>query len=193
VRDVAGATVPDKVPALEAGDLVLREITPDDAGDWHAYLSDPQVYEYTSTPVMSVAEVSELIQWFADGFRKKKRIRWALAEPDHGTMIGDLGYNEFWPHDRRAEIGYSLAPDHWRRGLMTKALGTIISYGFAELGLNKIEATTNVQNERSAALLRRLGFQLEGTLREHRNRRGVVGDARFFGLLQREWAIPREV
>ena len=35
--------------------------------------------------------------------------------------------------------------------------------------------------------LRKLGFQLEGTLREYRNRRGVFGDAWFFGLLRREW------
>ncbi|MCH8815245.1 MAG: GNAT family N-acetyltransferase [Chloroflexi bacterium] len=184
------SVMPDEFPTLEADHLVLREITPDDAGDWHAYLSDPRVYEYTSTPVMSVAEVSELIQWFADGFRKKKRIRWALAESENGRMIGDLGYNEFWPRDRRATVGYGLAPEYWGRGLMTEALGTVIGYGFAELRLNKIEATTNVQNERSAALLRRLGFQLEGTLREHRNRRGVVGDAWFFGLLVREWVSP---
>ena len=185
--------VPDELPVLEANHLVLREITPSDASDWHRYLSDPRVYEYTSTPHMSLAEVEALIGWFADGFRKKKRMRWALSESENGRMIGDLGYNEFWPRDHRAEVGYHLAPDHWGGGLMTKALAQVIEYGFAQLGLNKIEATTNVENERSAALLRRLGFELEGTLREHSNRRGVVGDACFFGLLQREWAIPREV
>jgi RimJ/RimL family protein N-acetyltransferase len=45
----------------------------------------------------------------------------------------------------------------------------------------------NTGNERSSGLLRKLGFQLEGTLRESRNRRGVFGDSHLFGLLRREW------
>ena len=179
--------VPDEFPQLTAGDFPLREITPADAADWHEYLSDPQVYEYTSTPVMSLAEVEDLIRWFADGFRRKKRIRWALAEPGSGRMVGDVCYNALWTRDRRAEIGYELAPSYWRRGVMTKALVSVINYGFGHLKLNKIEATTNVRNEGSAALLRGLRFQLEGTLRQHRNRRGTFGDASFFGLLRQEW------
>jgi len=111
-------------------------------------------------------------------------------------MIGDLGYNAFWTRDHRAEIGYQLSPEYWRRGLMTGALSRIIDYGFDHLALNKIEATVNVNNDRSSGLLRKLGFQQEGTLRDYRNRRGVFGDALFFGLLRREWAErgtePRE-
>jgi ribosomal-protein-alanine N-acetyltransferase len=72
---------------------------------------------------------------------------------------------------------------------MTDALASIIGYGFEHLALNKIEAGTNVNNDRSSGLLRKLGFQLEGTLREQRNRRGVFGDVLFFGLLKREWVV----
>ena len=124
---------------------------------------------------MSLAEVEELIGMFADGFRLKERIRWAIADPATGTMIGDLGYNNFHSRDSRAEVGYGLAPEFWRRGVMTTALGAIIDYGFSKLELNKIEATVNVDNDRSAGLLRKLGFQLEGTLRDYRNRRGRDG------------------
>jgi ribosomal-protein-alanine N-acetyltransferase len=181
--------LPDDFPRLAAGDYVLREILLSDAADWHAYLSDPRVYEYTSTPIMSQVDVEELIGMFADGFRKKRQIRWAIAEPASGRMIGDLGFNAFWTDDCRAEVGYHLSPDYWRRGLMACALVSIIEYGFEHLALNKIEAGTNVNNDRSSGLLRKLGFQLEGTLREQRNRRGVFGDTLFFGLLKREWVV----
>jgi ribosomal-protein-alanine N-acetyltransferase len=180
-------SVPDDFPRLAASEFVLREILPSDAADWHAYLSDPRVYEYTSTPIMSLADVEGLIGMLSDGFRKKRQIRWALAEPDSGRMIGDLGFNAFWTRDCRAEVGYGLSPEHWRRGLMTRSLSSIIDYGFEHLALNKVEATVNVNNDRSSGLLRKLGFRLEGTLREHRNRRGVFGDTLFFGLLKREW------
>ena len=118
--------VPDQFPRLTAGRFVLREIMPSDAVDWHRYLSDPQVYEYTSAPMMSLSEVEKLIEMFAANFRNKTQIRWALAEPASGKMIGDCGYNAFWSRDSRAEIGYGLAPEYWRRGLMTSALSTII-------------------------------------------------------------------
>ena len=70
---------------------------------------------------------------------------------------------------------------------MTRAVGTIVDYGFRTLELNKVEATVSVGNERSAGLLRKLGFRIEGTLRDYRSRRGVLGDSWYFGLLRREW------
>jgi ribosomal-protein-alanine N-acetyltransferase len=185
------ALLPDAFPRLTSGDYVLREILASDAADWHAYMSDPRVYEYISTPIMSLADVEGLIGMLADGFGKKRQIRWALVEPETGRMIGDLGFNAFHTRDRRAEVGYGLSPEHWRRGLMTCSLASIIDYGFENLALNKIEATVNVNNERSSGLLRKLGFELEGTLRDYRNRRGVFGDALSFGLLKREWASRR--
>ena len=180
--------LPDQFPRLTAGRFVLREIMPSDVVDWHRYLSNSLVGEFTSTPDMSLPEVEELIEMFANSFLCKTQIRWALAEPNGGKMIGDCGYNVFWSRDSRGEIGYQLSPEYWRRGLMTLALSAIIDYGFSHLGLNKIEATVGVNNERSAGLLRKLGFQLEGTLRDYRSRRGVFGDSWFFGLLRREWA-----
>ena len=179
--------IPDEFPLLSAGQFVLREITPSHAIDWHRYLTDSRVSEFTSTPDMSLADVELLIDTFTNGFHRKTRIRWALTEASGQKMIGDCGYNIFWSRDARAEIGYQLSPDYWGRGVMTVALSTVIGYGFSRLMLNKIEATVNVNNQRSAALMRRLGFQLEGTLRDYRNRRGVFGDSWSFGLLSREW------
>ncbi len=181
------ALIPDEFPLLSAGQFVLREITPSDAADWHRYLTDSRVSEFTSTPDMSLADVEQLIATFTHGFQSKTQIRWALREDGGQKMIGDCGYNVFWSRDSRGEIGYQLSPDYWGRGVMKVALSTIIGYGFARLKLNKVEATVNVNNKRSATLMRRLGFQLEGTLRDYRNRRGVFGDSWFFGLLSREY------
>lgn len=181
------ALVPNSFPRLNAGEVGLREILPSDATDWHRYLSDSRVNEYTSAPEMTVPDVEDLIAMFAANFHKKRQIRWALTMPDSSRMIGDCGYNACFVRDGRAEIGYNLAPEYRRRGIMTKALSAVIAYGFSSLGLNKVEATVGVNNARSSGLLRKLGFQLEGTLREYRNRRGVFGDSLFFGLLRREW------
>ncbi len=44
-------------PTIDLAGIRLRGLRPEDAGAWHAYLSDPLVIEFTSYPVMSLAAV----------------------------------------------------------------------------------------------------------------------------------------
>ncbi len=186
------ALMADAFPMLELHGFVLREIAPSDVAAWHRYLSDVETIEWTSTPLMDEREVAALIEFFRDRFVDKTAIRWALSEGREGVMVGDCGYNSFNSRDGRGEIGYQLAKPLWGRGIMTRAVGTLLDYGFRTLELNKVEATVSVGNERSAGLLRKLGFTVEGTIRDYRNRRGVLGDSWYFGLLRREWNGTRD-
>ena len=181
------APLPDTSPPLDAGEFALREILPEDAADWYRYLGDREVTELTSSDYDSQAEVDEIIRYFEESFRQKTAMRWAIARKDDGAMIGDCGYNQFdWRH-HSAVIGYGLAKEYWGRGVMTNAVNTMLRWGFAELGLNRIEATTNPLNHRSARVLEKLGFQREGTLRDYRLDRGVFRDCWIWGLVRREW------
>jgi ribosomal-protein-alanine N-acetyltransferase len=70
---------------------------------------------------------------------------------------------------------------------MMEALRTVISNGFAQMRLNRIEALVYVENGRSIQLLRRLGFKQEGVLREYLYSDGRFYDHYLFALLQKEW------
>lgn len=61
-----------------------------------------------------------------------------------------------------ANLGYALDENAQRKGYMTEALQAVIRYAFAELGLHRIMADHLPDNHRSAALLARLGFEIEG-------------------------------
>jgi [ribosomal protein S5]-alanine N-acetyltransferase len=64
-------------------------------------------------------------------------------------------------------IGYSL-DERWQgQGLMTEALGATLEYAFDQLRLHRIEANYLPHNRRSASLLQRLGFVVEGYSREY--------------------------
>lgn len=73
-----------------------------------------------------------------------------------------------------------------------RVLRTVISYGFKELGLNRIEATPLAKNSRSSNVLVKLGFTHEGTLRQRVFFRGFYEDLIYFGLLRNEWTEPRD-
>jgi len=49
---------------------------------------------------------------------------------------------------------------------MTEAMSTILTYGFIEVQLHRVEAIIDIANEPSKALLLKLGFTYEGNLRQ---------------------------
>lgn len=63
---------------------------------------------------------------------------------------------------RSAFLGYYGMVDLAGRGLMTEAVGLSCQYAFKEIGLHRVEANIQPENEKSIALVRRLGFVKEG-------------------------------
>ncbi len=64
-------------------------------------------------------------------------------------------------------LGYSLAAAVQGRGYMTEALNEVIRFAFEDLGLHRIMANYMPRNARSAAVLERIGFTIEGSAREY--------------------------
>lgn len=59
-------------------------------------------------------------------------------------------------------LGYSLAAGEQGKGLMTEAVGGVVSFAFGAWKLHRVAASYMPGNSRSAAVLRRCAFQVEG-------------------------------
>jgi ribosomal-protein-alanine N-acetyltransferase len=66
-----------------------------------------------------------------------------------------------------AHLGYALDHREQGRGLMREALVAVTAFAFGQLGLHRVMANYMPTNERSAHLLRRLGFVPEGYARDY--------------------------
>ncbi len=64
-------------------------------------------------------------------------------------------------------LGYKLDERSQGHGYMTEALTAAIDYLFTTQRLHRIQANYMPHNQRSAAVLRRLGFTIEGTARNY--------------------------
>jgi len=70
---------------------------------------------------------------------------------------------------------------------VTEACRAVITHMFRELDLNRVEIHCVTANEKSSAIPKRLGFTLEGTLREGELCGGRYRDLRVFGMLKKDW------
>jgi len=85
-----------------------------------------------------------------------------------------------------AEVGYWLGEAVWGKGLGTAALNAFSGWAFAEFDLRRLYAAVMVDNLGSRRVLEKAGFVLEGILRQHALKDGVLKDQAYYGLLRDE-------
>jgi ribosomal-protein-alanine N-acetyltransferase len=178
----------DPFPTLYTERLELRRLGPDDVDVVFRLQSDPEVVKYFGrAPYRTRAEAEKRVADEIAAVEQGVSVRWGLAPREGGAIVGTAG---FWRWDQGrhlAEIGYELAPEHWGRGLIVEALRAIVRYGFAELGLHRVEANLDPANVRSARALEKLGFVREGVLRQNWFYDGAYTDSAAYGLLASEF------
>lgn len=174
---------------LEAPGLVLRALEPADAPALLSYLSDPRVYESTSADPWTRGTVETFIQANTAGTLDGRWCRLGILVQGDSAICGSIGLFNVDRTNCHAEIGYDLSPNQWGRGITTVAASLLLDWAFAN-GFNRMEATVMVGNDRSLAVLRRLGFQQEGLLRQYKNVRGHFRDFSLWSLLAADQRPP---
>jgi ribosomal-protein-serine acetyltransferase len=105
----------------------------------------------------------------------------------NGHLIGSIGFVSFNWTNKRTEIGYWIAKDFERRGIIIKSCKELINYAFEKLEMNRIEIRCATANARSRAIPEKLNFKLEGILRQVEWRHTRFHDMAVYGLLREEW------
>ncbi|MBK6634766.1 MAG: GNAT family N-acetyltransferase [Chitinophagaceae bacterium] len=84
--------------------------------------------------------------------------------------------------------GHGYTPDLHGTGFNKHAKFLLLSFGFEQLQLNRIELKTSLLNLRSQKAMLKIGAVKEGVLRRHSiNDDGTVRDTVYFQFYQEEW------
>ncbi len=128
---------------------------------------------------------------FADG----RAHRWWLlpAERDNRVIgsvhLSGISRGAF----QNAMLGYALDRQAQGCGLMTEALAAAIAEAFSpRVNLHRLQAAVQPGNDRSLAVLRRLGFREEGLARDYLYIAGGWRDHRMFALTNPGFRIPED-
>jgi [ribosomal protein S5]-alanine N-acetyltransferase len=181
-------------PTLTTTRLNMRQLRLSDAEAIFAYKSNPQVtHVYGQEPHQTINDTLAWIQRQQDSYANRDAINWCVTFTGDDHVIGSCTFWNFDFDSRCVEIGYELHLAYWSQGIMSEAVQTMIDYGFGEMGLNRLEACPYSGNPASTALLLKLGFTHEGTLRQRHFFHGQFEDQLYFGLLREEWLKSRQV
>ena len=140
--------------------LLLRKWQESDLVPFYKLNSNPKVMEFFP---------KALTKNESDGLAKdiqKKLIQnrwgiWAVEEKQSGNFIGFVGLNQpktELPFTPCIEIAWRLAEEYWGKGYATEAAKKSLEYAFNNLPVNEVVSFTAKINERSEAVMQRLGM-----------------------------------
>ncbi|MBM7587770.1 ribosomal-protein-alanine N-acetyltransferase [Bacillus pakistanensis] len=176
------------LPELRTDNLILREITEQDAQALFEYFSSDKAMQfYGMNPLTTLEQMKNIVKGMASGYEKKQAIRWGIQLKDQQELIGTIGFNNWSNLHKKAELGYDLNPRYWRKGYMFEAISKVIQFGFEEILLNRIGAFVYLDNEASNRILEKIGFHQEGILKDYYFSYDRYHDVYVYRLLQSEF------
>lgn len=153
----------------------------------------------------NLVRLQEWMPWAVDDYADEQALDWIKRSRDgyaedgqfnalilfEGRFIGSIGFHDLDLKNKHAAIGYWVDQKYEGRGIITRCCRELIDYLFDSMELNRVQINCAVENFRSRAVPERLGFTLEGTLRQTEVLKGKSGDWAIYGLLKSEWKVGK--
>ncbi|MDX2320021.1 MAG: ribosomal protein S5-alanine N-acetyltransferase [Moritella sp.] len=125
-------------------------------------------------------------------FNDASAISFIAMTPDKSEIVAVANFsNIIQGVFKSCYLGYSIAKAHEGQGLMVEFLQTCLGFMFENVGLNRVMANYIPVNERSGALLQRLGFEREGYARKYLKIAGSWQDHVLTALLHEDWSARK--
>ena len=177
-----------QLPKLETERTYLRKILYTDKSDIFAYAKNPKVTEHVLWEAhQSEFDTIEYLNTVYGSYNKNNAAPWGIEFKETGKIIGTVGFVNWDKEDKKAEIGYILSEDYWRRGIITEVVNEIVKFGFEKLELIEISARSKPANVASQKVLVKCGFKYCGLIKKQMMIKGKLEDMDLFSLAKENW------
>ena len=171
-------------PELRTKRLLLRPFRREDVDEVFAYATDPEWARYNE-PVPQPYTHRHAEEFIESCVLADPNAHVEFALVLDGRVVGSVRLS--FSGVGRAGLGYSLAREHWGKGLALEALIVIFDWAFATRGVEEIRARADERNRRSWRVMEKLGMTREGVVRARRIARDGPADEVVYRLLSSEW------
>jgi RimJ/RimL family protein N-acetyltransferase len=139
--------------------LRLRPFTDGDLPPFAALNADPAIRRYYPTR-LTREQSDQLAMTLRQQMSERGWGMWVVdsGEQDFCGIVGLSSPDYETPFTPCVEIGWMLARDQWGRGYATEAAHAVLRFAFVTLGLDDVVSFTTHANQRSRAVMQRLGM-----------------------------------
>jgi ribosomal-protein-alanine N-acetyltransferase len=139
---------------------------PEDQAFIFSGLSHPDVIPFYGVRYKTFEETKSQMEFYERVRKDETGCHWKIVGKQTFRPVGVCGFNGYQSQHEKAEIGYWLLPEFWKKGIMLEVLPVMIDHLFSRRKLHRLESVIEEGNEASCRLSEKLGFIYEGTLRD---------------------------
>ena|SRR3990167_595228 len=132
--------------------------------------------------INTVSESETYVREAVDNWILKKNdepyLQLIILDKNTNNFIGATSFHHYDWEIPATETGYWVQQSKSGHGYITEAINAITQYAFKQLNVKRISLTCDPDNIKSKKIAERLGYTLEGRLKNHRMKPedGTVGD-----------------
>ncbi len=144
--------------------LCLRPWQPSDLAPFAELNADARVMAFFPSP-LEREQSDQMAMHCQEEINERGWGFWAIELRATRQFIGFAGLQQPalpMPFEPRIEVGWCLAHAHWRKGYATEAATGALHVAFNHLGLDEVVSFTSQTNQRSLAVMKRLGMRADG-------------------------------
>ncbi|MGL4184745.1 MAG: GNAT family N-acetyltransferase [Thiotrichaceae bacterium] len=148
---------------IETNRLILRNWCDEDYSAFARLNADPRVMRYFPA-CLSTTESDALAERLRSLITQQDWGIWAVVLKQSNEFIGFTGLygpTTDFTIEPSIEVAWRFATQYWGKGYATEAASAVIAFGFEQINLAEIIAFTAVVNQRSQAVMQRLGMQYQ--------------------------------
>ena len=183
----------DTANPLTTDRLVVRVMRPHDIPTFAAYRNDPDVARHQ---LWDLPYTDDDAHGDLDDQADRSDVvagRWTQLAIEHdGEVIGDVALH-LDATGKVAEIGFTLAREHWGHGYATEAAGAVLADLVDRVGVIRVIGELDPPNTASARVLERIGLRHEVTTKKSFFWRGEWTDNTTYSTTAEDWCEWRRL
>ncbi len=165
--------------------LTLRRLNQGDAQALFTLCTDEDILKYLAgiSPYTDISMAYSYLEKLEQKYKTNNYFDWAICLKDSDMMIGRITSYAVDEDKRMIDIAWQMNKEYRSKGYMTEAVKEVIKQ-LSKLGFERIEAFADVDNIASNKVIKKCGFEFEGTLRKYDlNRQGKLYDANMYAII----------
>ncbi len=151
-----------------------------------AQVSDAESLVAAGSLKMPLEEARQALEKMAEEARSPFGFHWVVTVD--GMAVGRVKGWEVNPYNGYVQLGYDMAPEKRRQGLMTEAVQAVVHYLLKDAEANRVYCSVRETNVASRRVCEKTGMYLEGIMRQHYARQdGGYDDVWIYGIIRNDF------